>query len=90
MKRAAQCLDQEEVAQPTLETMQKLARLHPQANPPDVDVADTMQVMITAEILVKAFQRRPRGSSTGHQPGHMKMSRQPALALGCLKVPCSS
>ena len=33
IKRAAQCVDQAELAEPTLETMQKLAQLHPQADP---------------------------------------------------------
>lgn len=45
--------------------MQKLAKLHPQADPPDVDVSDTMPVQITAEILFKALQRLPRGLSVG-------------------------
>ena len=65
IKRAAQCLDQAELAEPTLETMHKLAQLHPQAGPPDVDVSDTTPVQITAKILVRALQRLPRGSSGG-------------------------
>ena len=62
IKRAAQCLGQ---AEPTLKTMQKPAQLHPKANPPDVDVSDTMPVQTTAEILVKALQCHPRDSSGG-------------------------
>ena len=65
IKRASQCLDQAEIAEPTLETMQKLAELHPQADPPEVDVSDTTPVHITSEILAKALQRQPRGSSGG-------------------------
>ena len=65
IKRAAQCLDQAELAEPTLETMQKLAELHPQADPPEVDVSDTVPVQITAAILAKALQRLPRGTSGG-------------------------
>ena len=45
--------------------MQKLAELHPQADPPEVDVSDTTPVHITAEILAKVLQRLPRGSSGG-------------------------
>ena len=45
--------------------MPKLAELHPDADPPDADVSDTMPVQITAEILDKAVQRLPIGSSGG-------------------------
>ena len=45
--------------------MQKLAQLHPQADPPEVDVSDTVPVQITAAILAKALQRLPRGTSGG-------------------------
>ena len=65
INRASQCLDQAEIAEPTLETMQKLAELHPQADPPEVDVSDTTPVHTTAEILAKVLQRLPRGSSGG-------------------------
>ena len=43
--------------------MQELAELHPQADLPEVDVADTVPVQTTAEILAKALQRLQRGSS---------------------------
>lgn len=45
--------------------MHKLTQLHPQADPPDVDVSDTTPVQITAAILVKALQLLPQGSSGG-------------------------
>ena len=65
LKRASQCLEQAEEAEPTLETMQKLAELHPQADTPEVDVSDTVPVQITAERIAKALQRQSRGSSGG-------------------------
>ena len=65
IKRASQCLDQAEIAEPSLETMLKLAELHPQAHPPEVDVSNTVPVHITAEIFAKVLQRQPRGSSGG-------------------------
>ena len=63
MRLAAQCLEQAELAEPTLELTQNLAQRHPPAEPPDMDISYTMPSQITSEILVQAVQRLPWGSS---------------------------
>ena len=54
IKHASQCLDQAEFAEPMLETMQKLAELHPQADPPEVHVCDTGSALIPARPVATA------------------------------------
>jgi hypothetical protein len=76
IKRASQCLDQAELTEPTLPTMNKLAQLHPQADAPTVDVSDTVSVQITAQILQKFSKVFLEVQAQDHEVGLMSTSGQ--------------
>jgi hypothetical protein len=65
ISRATRALDAAEVAKTTPEVMEKLAQLHPDAAPPQVDTHETVPVQITRDQLKKVIKRLPKGSAPG-------------------------
>jgi len=79
--RAARALEAAEVADPTPAVMEKLAQLHPEAEPPpDFDHPKTIPVQIDRKLVKKVLKRAPKGSAPG--PSGWTMEHIYAVAFG--------
>ena len=79
--RAARALEVAEVAEPTHDVMDKLAELHPEAEPPsDFDYPDTIPTQIDRKLVKQVLKRAPKGSAPG--PSGWTMEHIQAVAFG--------
>ena len=68
------------MAQATPEVLQKLAELHPDAEPPQVDHPNTVPIQVTRAQLKQVIKRLPKGSAPG--PSGWTFEHIQAVATG--------
>jgi hypothetical protein len=80
ISRATRALDAAEMAPASPEVLENLAKLHPEAEPPKADHANTVPVQIATEDLRKVIKRLPQGSAPG--PSGWTFAHVQAVAQG--------